>query len=79
MKSRYNQLHIQEGDKWLMAFITPKGPWEMNVMTFGHMNAPLFFQRFMDDMVYQKPKLVNNLVGYLDDANMHNIELVAHV
>ena len=79
MKSRYNQLRIQEGDKWLTAFITPEGPWEMNVMTFGHMNAPPFFQRFMDDMVYRKPELVNNLVGYLDDANTHNTDLISHI
>jgi hypothetical protein len=63
----------------LAAFITPDGPWEMNVMTFGHMNAPPAFQCFMDEMVYQKPELVNHLVGYLDDANTHNLEIEEHI
>ena len=79
MKSGYNQLRIRGGDEWLTVFITPEGPWEMNVMTFGHMNAPPFFQRFMDDKVYHQPELVNNLVGYLDDANTHSIDLDTHV
>jgi hypothetical protein len=79
MKSGYNQIRIQEGDEWLAAFITPEGPWEMNVMTFGHMNTPPVFQRFMDKMVYKKPELVNHLVGYLDDANTHNWDTPEHI
>ena len=79
MKSGYNQLHIREGDEWLTAFITPRGLWETNVMTFGHMNALPFFQRFMDDKVYWQPELVNNLVGYPDNANTHNINFDTHV
>jgi hypothetical protein len=79
MKSRYNQIWIREGDEWLAAFITLEGPWEMNVMTFGHMNAPPVFQRFMDQMVYKRPELVNHLVGYLDNANTHNRDTLEHI
>jgi deoxyuridine 5'-triphosphate nucleotidohydrolase len=79
MKSGYNQIRIREGDKWLAAFITPEGLWEMNVMTFGHMNAPLVFQRFMDKMVYKQPELVSHLVRYLDDANTHNRDTLEHI
>lgn len=51
----------------------------MNMMTFRFMNAPLVFQRFMNNFVYHKPKLVNNLVGYLDNANTHNPTLKEHI
>jgi len=79
MKSGYNQIHIREGNEWLTAFITPEGPWELKVMTFGFMNAPPVFQRFMDENVFRKPELVNNLVGYLDNANTHNNTLLGHI
>src|SRR5258706_71378 len=48
-------------------------------MTFGFMNAPPVFQRFVDDLLYRKPELVNNLVGYLDDANTHNATQTEHI
>ena len=79
MKSGYNQLRIKPGQEWLTAFVTPFGTYQMNVMTFGFMNAPPVFQWFMNDFVYHKPKLVNNLVGYLDDANTHNVTLEEHI
>jgi deoxyuridine 5'-triphosphate nucleotidohydrolase len=79
MKSGYNQLCIKEGHEWMTAFITPHGVFQLNVMTFGFMNAPLVFQRFMDDLLYRQPKLVNSLVGYLDDANTHSTTMDDHV
>jgi hypothetical protein len=79
MKSGYNQLHIKEGHEWMTAFITPHGVFQLNVMTFGFMNAPPVFQRLMDDLLYRQPELVNNLVGYLDDANTHSITMDDHI
>jgi len=79
MKSGYNQLRIKEGQEWLTTFNTPEGPYQMNVMTFGFMNAPPAFQRFVDDHIYKKPELVNHLVGYLDDGNVHNSSLEEHI
>jgi Reverse transcriptase (RNA-dependent DNA polymerase)/dUTPase len=79
MKSGYNQLRIKPGQEWLTVFITPYGVYQCNVMTFGSLNAPPVFQRFVDDMLYQKPELVQNLVGYLDDANTHNWMMGEHV
>ena len=72
MKSGYNQLRIKEGHEWLGAFNTPWGPHQPNVLTFGFMNAPPRFQRWMNEQVYLKPDIVTSLVGYLDDANVHN-------
>jgi len=79
MKSGYNQLRVKEGQEWLTAFNTPEGPFQLNVMTFGFMNAPPIFQRFVDDHIYKKPELVNHLVGYLDDGNIHNSTMEEHV
>ena len=79
MKSGYNQLRIKLGQEWLTAFVTPFSTYQMNVMTFGFMNAPPVFQWFMNDFIYHKPELVNNLVGYLDDANTHNVTLEEHI
>ena len=79
MKSGYNQLRIKPGQEWLTAFVTPFGTYQMNIMMFGFMNTPPVFQQFMNDFVYHKPELVNNLIGYLDDANMHNPTLEEHI
>jgi RNase H-like domain found in reverse transcriptase/Reverse transcriptase (RNA-dependent DNA polymerase) len=79
MKSGYNQLRIKPGHKWMTAFVTPHGVYQCNVMTFGFMNAPPVFQRFIDDTLYRKPELVQNLVGYLNDANTHNVTMEEHV
>ena len=79
MKSGYNQLRIKAGDEWKTAFVTPHGTYQLNVMTFGFMNTPLVFQRFVDDLLYRRPELVNNLVGYLDDANTHNQTMEEHI
>ena len=79
MKSGYNQLCIKAGDEWKIAFVTPHGTYQLNVMTFRLMNAPPVFQRFVDDLLYQRPELVNNLVGYLDDANTHNQTMEEHI
>lgn len=79
MKSRYNQLHIRSGDKWKTAFVTPHGIFQLNIMTFSFMNTPPAFQYFVNDLLYQHPKLVNNLVGYLDDANTHNKTMAEHI
>jgi Reverse transcriptase (RNA-dependent DNA polymerase) len=52
MKSGYNQLRIKPGQEWLTVFITPYRVYQCNVMTFGFMNTPPIFQRFVDNMLY---------------------------
>ena len=43
LKSGYNQICIQPGDKWKTTFMTPFGPFQMKVMTFSFANAPPCF------------------------------------
>ena len=79
MKSRYNQIRIKEGQEWLTAFNTPDGPFQSNVLTFGLMNAPPHFQKFVNDHLYNKPEIVNTILGYLDDANIHTPDHDSHI
>jgi hypothetical protein len=79
MKSSYNQIRIKEGHEYLTTFITHRGPFQSNVLGFGQMNAPPFFQRFVDDHIYRRPELVLHLVGYIDDANTHNANTPDHI
>jgi hypothetical protein len=44
LKMGYNQLRIKPEDVWKTAFMTPDGPFCMNVMTFGFAGAPPYFQ-----------------------------------
>ena len=52
--------------------MTPHSVFQLNVMTFSFMNAPPAFQHFVNNLLYRHPKLVNNLVGYLNNTNTHN-------
>ena len=52
MKSGYNQICIKEGQEWLTAFNMPDSPFQSNVLTFGLMNAPPHFQKFVNDHLY---------------------------
>jgi len=44
LKMGYNQLRVKPEDVWKTAFMTPDGPFVMNVMTFGFTGAPPYFQ-----------------------------------
>ena len=43
------------------------------------MNAPLCFQCFMDDHVFNQPNIIDHVVGYLDDANTYHSSFEEHV
>lgn len=44
LQSAYNLIRIREGDEWKMAFITPSGHYEYQVMPYGLANSPQFFK-----------------------------------
>src|ERR1700748_3197183 len=43
----YNNIPIQEGDRWKAAFKTPLGTFQPNVLYFGMKNTPAIFTRLM--------------------------------
>jgi hypothetical protein len=78
LKMGYNQLLVKPDDRWKTAFMTPEGPWYLNVMTFGFANAPSYFQHFMSDKVLASI-MQNHVENYLDDMGTHNENLPDHV
>jgi len=63
---RYNNIRIQEGDKYKVAFKTPFGLFESCIMTFRLCNAPATFQTFMDTQ-FADFLATGKVVIYLDD------------
>src|SRR6266849_1093645 len=46
----YNNIQIQEGDKWKAAFHTKQGLFEPTVMFFRLTNSPATFQAFINEI-----------------------------
>ena len=47
----YNNMWIKEGNKWKVAFITPKGSFKPTVIFFGLINLPVIFQTMMNEIL----------------------------
>ena len=73
----YWQIPMVEEDKQKTAFITNDGLFEFNVLSFGLVNAPATFQRYMD-MVVAGLKWKNLLV-YLDDICIFSKSFEEHL
>jgi hypothetical protein len=71
LKMGYNQVRVKPEDCWKTTFMTPEGPWYMNVMMFGFAGAPPYFQHFMSDKVLAD-LIGNHVENYLDDTATHN-------
>jgi putative transposase len=78
LKMGYNQLLVKPEDRWKTAFMTPKGPWYLNIMTFGFANVPSYFQHFMSDKVLARITQ-NHMENYLNDTGTHNENLPDHI
>ena len=50
MKSGFQQIQIDEKDRYKTVFIVPFGHYEWNDMPFGLKNAPSEFQNIMNDI-----------------------------
>ena len=50
----YNNVRIQQGDKWKAAFITNKGLYKLRVMFFGLTNSPAMFQTMMNTIFLEE-------------------------
>ena len=77
LKSGYNQIQIQPGNKWKTTFMTPFSPYHMRVMTFGFANTLLCFQQYMDKVFVLL--LYKGVEIYLDDILMHQKTKAKHV
>jgi hypothetical protein len=77
LKMGYNQLCIHPSDEWKMMFMTPDGPYMMNMMTFGFANTPPYFQQWMSEVL--TPVMHQNIENYLDDTAMHHLTQAEHV
>ena len=69
-------MRIAKGDKWKMAFYTRYGLFEWLIMPFGLSNAPLAFQRFMNDIFSDVLDVF--VVIYLDDILIYSDNMDDH-
>jgi hypothetical protein len=73
----FNNVQIQEGDKWKAMFRTNWGLFEPLVMYFGLTNSPATFQMMMNN-IFQDLILSGDIMVYLDDILIANSNLACH-
>jgi len=73
----YNNVHIREGDKWKIAFITRQGLFEATVMYFGFFNTSVTFQSMMNDILGDFI-CIRLVMVYLDDILIFGTYLKEH-
>ena len=73
----YHQLHLDPESRRYTAFITPWGFSEQVRMTFGLMNAPACFQRFMEQ--YLDGYWDDFVIPYLDDLLIYSSSFDEHL
>ena len=71
----YNNVQIQEGDKWKAVFLTPKGLFEPVVIFFGLTNSLATFQTMMN-MMFQPLIQMGVFSIYMDDRCIHTKPLL---
>ncbi|CAF1094945.1 unnamed protein product [Rotaria sordida] len=76
MKSGFWQIPIKEEDKFKIAFITPDGLFEWNVLAQGLKNSPSSFQRVMTDILSTCRQF--SLV-YIDDIVVYSHSFEEHL
>ena len=69
MKSRFWRIQISEKDKYKIAFTTPFGHYEWNVMSFGLKNAPSEFQNIMNNIFNPFSHFT---IVYIDDVLVYS-------
>jgi hypothetical protein len=70
----FNNVQIREGDEHKVAFITPQGLFEPNIMQFGLCNALLTFQQMINEVLVQEKNL-GHVEVYVDDILVHTTDL----
>ena len=72
----YHLIQIAEGEEWKTAFKTRYGSYEWLVMLFSLSNAPVAFQRFMNDILGDL--LDHCTVAYIDNILIYSDLLEQH-
>ena len=75
-KDAFNQMRIEEGDKWKTAFKTRYGTFEYLVMPFGLTNAPATFQKYVNWIL--REELDQKRVAYMDNILVTGHDQVTH-
>ncbi|KAI4874604.1 hypothetical protein NFI96_006457, partial [Prochilodus magdalenae] len=77
LRSAYNLIRVRKGDEWKTAFLTTRGHYEYQVMSFGLRNAPSVFQAFINDVL--RDMLGHFVIAYIDDILIYSPDLPTHV
>ncbi|QRV96789.1 Transposon Tf2-1 polyprotein [Ceratobasidium sp. AG-Ba] len=73
----FNNIRIRKGDEWKTAFRSKLGTYKTNVMPFGAINSPAYFQAWMNDIF--KDLLGVTMVVYMDDILVFSKTREEHV
>jgi len=80
----YNNVRINEGDEWKIAFTTPEGSFEPMVMFFGMTNSPATFQTMINELLRDLINIgkvaifIDDIIVETETENGHD-EIVAEV
>jgi len=76
LRHTYHLVCIAEGDEWKTTFRTCYGAFEWSVIPFGLSNAPVAFQRFINDVFSNLLDVC--VVVYLDDILIYSDDIMQH-
>jgi Reverse transcriptase (RNA-dependent DNA polymerase). len=77
LASGFWQIPVREEDKEKLAFTTPFGTYDWNVMPFGFLNAPPIFQRAISETL--DTELYISCLVYIDDIIIFSDNFVDHL
>ncbi|UYV69423.1 hypothetical protein LAZ67_6003537 [Cordylochernes scorpioides] len=77
MRSGYWQIEVDDKDREKTAFITPDGLYEFNIMPFGLCNAPVTFERMIDNVL--RGLKWDMCLCYLDDIVVYGSTFKEHL
>ncbi|KAI4902358.1 hypothetical protein NFI96_006631, partial [Prochilodus magdalenae] len=72
-ESAYSPEWVRKGDEWKTAFLTTRGHYEYQVMSFGLRNAPSVFQAFINDVF--REMLGQFVIAYIDESAFKELKI----
>ena len=74
----YNNVWINEENKWKIVFKTPEGFFESTVMFFDLTNSPVVFQTIMNEILWnlvntgEVASFIHNMIVEIEEKNRHD-------